>query len=254
MKNLSNKKKFENGQTLIETLVAIFMLITGITASLGLAIYAFGQSTGVVKQIVAEGLAREGIEAVKNMRDINWLRQTTINSDCYNYVSQAFDSNCYKDWMGNAGTGYFCLDPTDNSGNCNGNGATTQEYFLGTKGSDSDFWVLKRQRNCGSNCNYGLLLDLTNSGGRGIYNTQTDNGVTCSNGAGKSDFCRRIVITEISTRPYDKTNSQGPGPMLEVKSQVWWTDKKCPRSATWPGLGTCSLELTSYLTNWKDYQ
>ena len=68
-----NCQKFprNKGQTLIETLAAVFILVMGVSASVGLAIYAFNTSGGVVKQIIATGLAREGLEAVRNMRDSN---------------------------------------------------------------------------------------------------------------------------------------------------------------------------------------
>ena len=59
----------------------------GVSSAVGLAIYAFNSSSSVTKQIIATGLAREGIEAVKNMRDTNWLQQTTIDTNCYNSYS-----------------------------------------------------------------------------------------------------------------------------------------------------------------------
>jgi hypothetical protein len=39
-------------------------MIMGITAALGLANYSLNASSNIVKQLVAVGLAREGVEAV----------------------------------------------------------------------------------------------------------------------------------------------------------------------------------------------
>ena len=60
------------GFTLIETIVAIAILTTGILGGLALAVYALGASDVALKQIIATHLAREGIEAVRSRRDRNW--------------------------------------------------------------------------------------------------------------------------------------------------------------------------------------
>src|SRR6267154_1116516 len=70
---LNKKYKFSEGQTLIETIVAIFVLTMGLTTALGLAIYVFSNSNRFLNEIVASNLAREGVDAVRMMRDSNWL-------------------------------------------------------------------------------------------------------------------------------------------------------------------------------------
>lgn len=234
----------QQGQTLIETLVAIFILIMGVSAATGLAIYAFNSSTSVVKQIIGNGLAREGVEAVKNMRDTNWLQDTLVQNGCYDYASsQSNAANCYQNWLSQK----YCINPTGNNGNCNGS-ATTMNYnlsFNGTADPDTgNYWILNTQRGCtdGISCHYGLDLDPTN-GTSGIY--------TADNSAvdGSSVYYRRIIITKDTTSPFN----QDVGPKLIVKSQVWWVDKNCPRTSIWPGLGQCSVEVQSVLTNWKNY-
>ncbi|PIR97618.1 MAG: hypothetical protein COT91_00500 [Candidatus Doudnabacteria bacterium CG10_big_fil_rev_8_21_14_0_10_41_10] len=88
----------ENGQTLIETLVAIFLLTTGIIGGLSLAIFALGASDVTVNQIVATNLAREGVEVVRNMRDTNWLEAEDADglSDCSSDIGVG--QECYADW------------------------------------------------------------------------------------------------------------------------------------------------------------
>lgn len=243
------------GQTLIETLVAIFMLIMGVSAALGLAIFALASSGNITKQIIATGLAREGLEAVKNMRDTNWLRgalsdPTANPPGCYNYIDASNTATCYKSWLGTSNNAPYCIDPTDNNGNnCNGSipPGTYQDFNLGFDSSKSgtDYWNFNRQRNSND---FGLIYDRANSTGNGFYYAK--NGVTCANGGGISDYCRKITLTKIITPPYN----QDAGPMLRVQSFVWWVDKKCPRVLDWPqASASCRVEMDTYLTNWKTY-
>ena len=61
------------GQSLLEAIFAIGLLLIAVSAVLGLAIAnSAGQSASEL-QLVANNLAREGIEVVRNVRDSNWL-------------------------------------------------------------------------------------------------------------------------------------------------------------------------------------
>src|SRR3989344_2497962 len=86
------KYEKEKGQTLIETVVALFVLTTGLTAGLSLAIYSFSTTTEISRKIIATGLAREGIEVARRQRDSNWLAGTL--SDCGGQF-------CYATWLTN---------------------------------------------------------------------------------------------------------------------------------------------------------
>ncbi len=229
-----NQKKTNfaiSGQTLIETLAALFILVMGVTAATGLAIYSFNASTSINKQIVGTGLAREGVEAVKNMRDTNWLKIGNLDIDCYNYATLASDSKCYKKWLNPSGNvGYditakslrLSLDPSTNN----------------------SIWTTKS-----GNGNWGLDFDSNMSGGsfKGFYSIPTiATGLT----DGSSGFYRQIVLTEDASDNYKHAEYR----RLIVESRVWWIDKRCPKSAVWPGLGKCSVSLVTNLTNWKNYQ
>lgn len=231
----------QSGQTLIETLVAVFMLVMGITAALGLAIYALNSSTNISKQIIAAGLAREGIEAVKDMRDTNWLQQGTGNIDktCYDYFSGSNDANCYTHWLDQT----FCLNPS-NGGSCNGSQGSAS-YFLSFDYTTSNFWIFNKT----TSSKYGLQFSATGNS-MGFYNTKDNNGLSCANGSNMSDYCRKIVITKDTTVPYN----QNEGPLLKVQSFVWWVDKKCPRVSDYSSANSsCRVEIDSYFTNWKNY-
>jgi type II secretory pathway pseudopilin PulG len=59
--------------TLIETIVAIFILTTGILALSSLISYFISTSSISSQRLVAAYLAQEGIEIVRNLRDTNLL-------------------------------------------------------------------------------------------------------------------------------------------------------------------------------------
>ncbi len=68
------KKTFTKGFTLIETLVALTILIVVINASFGAAQYGISLSTFSKNQIIGFYLASEGVEQIRNMRDENGLK------------------------------------------------------------------------------------------------------------------------------------------------------------------------------------
>ena len=245
-----------SGQTLIETLAALFILVMGVSATVGLAIYAFATSTSITKQIVATGLAREGIEAVKAMRDTNWLNGTLTKNGCYDFSSTpigAPTASCYQNWLGqNDNATLYCINPSNGS-NCNGSD-TSDTYFLAFNSSlNAGSWVLTKDT---GNSYFGLNFDAsnaqTNSGF--YYPGSGNNGTTCQNS--NSGYCRDIIITRLDKNdgapaPY---NLDPNLPLLKVQSQVWWQDKKCPVVNTFAAANSaCRLELDTYFTNWKNY-
>ena len=225
-------KQKNAGQTLIETVVAIFVMVMGITAAVGLANYAFSNSSSIVKQIVGVGLAREGIEAIKNMRDSNWLQQTTIDTDCYDFTSASNVAKCYRNWE----TQLYNFKP-----NLSG------QYHLKFDATSPNFWILQENDPTappGQRDKWGL----DNSANLSRFGMYTYGGNPPE--LGSSGYYRKVIVTEDNTGVYANT---GIGPKIKVTVQVWWVDRKCPVSRNWPGLGKCSVELDTYLTNWKDY-
>ena len=67
----------QKGVGLVEAVVAIGILITGIISVVSLSQSNIASSQGVVARLTAINLAREGVEAVRSMRDGNWLKGRT---------------------------------------------------------------------------------------------------------------------------------------------------------------------------------
>ena len=154
------------GQTLIETVVALFILTTGLAAGLTLAIYSFSSSSVASNKIIAAALAREGLDAVRRLRDSNWLGGTL--SDCGGQI-------CYSDWL---------TTPYNISGSVSG-----EEYrMIFSPTSKGNKWTL-------SSAPFGTDMRLyihPNSGYLHTANSQP------------SQFFRKIIIIYRSTSaPYD---------------------------------------------------
>ena len=69
-----------NGFTLIEALVALVVLTVAIGPAIALAGSALRISTSIKDNLIATGLAQEGIEVVRSIRDDNWLTDTAFES------------------------------------------------------------------------------------------------------------------------------------------------------------------------------
>ncbi|XOU94480.1 MAG: type IV pilus modification PilV family protein [Candidatus Kerfeldbacteria bacterium] len=65
--------KNESGQSLMEMLIAIFILILALTATIVLIVTSINAARDSMNKLVATNLSREGIEIVRNIRDSNWI-------------------------------------------------------------------------------------------------------------------------------------------------------------------------------------
>jgi putative endonuclease len=120
--NSFRKCKSGGGFTLIETITAIFILITGILALSSLISYFVSTSSISSQRLIAIYLTQEGIEIVRNLRDTNLLSGrswnyglTSCSSGCYNfdYRSQSIpdNNNCSgKNFLNLINNFYQCSD------------------------------------------------------------------------------------------------------------------------------------------------
>ena len=65
--------KSKNGMGLMETIVALGVIMTGLVSTIALAISNLNAARGSVLRYQAASLAREDLEIIRNMRDSNWL-------------------------------------------------------------------------------------------------------------------------------------------------------------------------------------
>ena len=119
----NTKYNSRGGFTLVETLVAIFVIVTALTAAYSAAQASLKSSTRARDQVVAFYLAQEGFELVKNVRDSNvqarldWL--DGLDSTCVGDTCRisAFGSNNPKDTIDFCEpTGTSCVLQQDSDG------------------------------------------------------------------------------------------------------------------------------------------
>lgn len=79
------------GFGLVEALVAIGVLIIGLVAVATMSQSNLISSEGIQYRLVAVNLAREGVEAVRSLRDDNWLQGKTNISGLQNAWDEGFN-------------------------------------------------------------------------------------------------------------------------------------------------------------------
>jgi type II secretory pathway pseudopilin PulG len=72
--NIVKKRDIQTGFTLIEALVAIGIVLLGVTAAFSSAQFGLSSTSAVRNRVTAMYLAQEAIEGVKNMKDSNVLK------------------------------------------------------------------------------------------------------------------------------------------------------------------------------------
>lgn len=107
MSRISRKKniqKQQRGFTLLETLVAVFILTLALTGPIYIATLAIRSSVESRDNVSAYYLAEEAIEAIRNNRDTialtdstdaNWVNTITGNVDCKNANTVSSPNTCY---------------------------------------------------------------------------------------------------------------------------------------------------------------
>ncbi|MEK7631224.1 MAG: type II secretion system protein [Patescibacteria group bacterium] len=103
--------KYQRSFTLLETIVAIYVLLAGIVGSMNLAQQNIGAITLFRHQLIAANLAQEGAELVRSKRDSNYIR-CYRDPACYDTANAPPDNPNREFMKGITGTG-GCDSPFD---------------------------------------------------------------------------------------------------------------------------------------------
>lgn len=228
----ATKRHLQRGQTLIETLVAVFILTIGISTAISLGVYAFNSANSSTLVIVGTSLAREGVEAVKNQRDSNWISDSlNVKNTPIKCAAQGSTSvqPCSENWLNNLNSGTYALDfNTTNSG--------TYGTILTANPSS---YVL---RYCPSTQSY-----ISSSAGA----------PSCF-GATQSVYSRKIVLASSQTNNgnayslVDTTSGVTYPGFLSAVVTVWWTGTHCPSTSDPSTLpSSCKTTLEMHFTDWQ---
>jgi type II secretory pathway pseudopilin PulG len=230
------------GQTLIETVVAIFILVMGISTAIGLAIYSFQNTDSATKAIVGTSLAREAIEAVKNKRDSNWITDNNAGglseSNCI-FATSEIGQPCDDNWAAGLASGNYAID------------VNAQD---GSEGVLQDVLTL-------APASYQLLYCPTSGGSAGGSFISSTSGAPSCVGAQTTIYSRKVTLTLENTDPSDPTSGQTfsfsdgadtfPA-LLDVVSTVWWQSRRCPQTTDPTTLpNSCKVVLETHLLNWR---
>jgi hypothetical protein len=74
----------KRGETIMETVIALSILAIGLTFSSVLISSSLRNISISKNRVIAVNIAREGIEAVRNIRDTNWLKFSGRRRTCWN--------------------------------------------------------------------------------------------------------------------------------------------------------------------------
>lgn len=78
-----NPKSEISGQGLLEAIVAITIIGSGLVGVINLALVNKSGSESGEERLLATNLAREGVEIIRNRRDANWLARSAWDSGLY---------------------------------------------------------------------------------------------------------------------------------------------------------------------------
>ncbi|MGE5298204.1 MAG: type II secretion system protein [Acidobacteriaceae bacterium] len=242
---LKFSKNEEAGQTLIETVTAIAILLTALMAGLGATYSSLNSSDVSKKQIIATNLAREGVDVIRMMRDTNWLTGPT-NSQPVNCLDIG-GKLCYQ----NAFSNPYNFQLPAGGGPVSPGGLNPDKFFRVKFNTDTRTWELDDITGT-SNENYLLCLQPN---GTYQHNAPGNSGVECTNGG----FARRIAISTRQIPGFVTPNAYNME--VTVQSIVRWSGRNCPSMDISEGQivmnttpAPCKVIVEERLTNWKDYR
>ncbi|QFR39048.1 hypothetical protein A9Q91_02325 [Candidatus Gracilibacteria bacterium 28_42_T64] len=88
-------KHSKKATSIVEAMVITLILVTGITGMYKIYIESIRLSDSTVNKIQAIQIAREGIEAMTNIRDTNWILFSSDYKNCWNTLN--YESTCIGD-------------------------------------------------------------------------------------------------------------------------------------------------------------
>jgi len=108
-KKFTTRFKERAADTLIEVMVALFVLTLGSLAATSLVVSSLQANTFSKDSLVAVNLAVEGIEAIRNIRDTNWIKFAYDKENCWlMYPDKQAGDNCSGANL--IDTGYYSVD------------------------------------------------------------------------------------------------------------------------------------------------
>jgi len=114
----------QQGFTLLELMISIFIISIGVIAIFSVTAKYTQQTASTRESLVASYLGQEGVEIVKNIRDINWVKGngwnsglTSCSSGCEaDYASSSLVSSTSRYLYIDNATGFYQYTPGSEGG------------------------------------------------------------------------------------------------------------------------------------------
>lgn len=211
----------QRGDTILEVVVAMVLLASILTATFSIINQAINTNVNIKNRIIALNIAREGFEAVRNLRDTNWLKYSGDRRSKWLCRDSSGINACDgsgSTLIDSTGTGeYYTIDYN----------LTDNRYYLDTTALSEDLDLTSGTQTAVNQAEYRLNLD-----------TATRRYVHDSGLGEPSIFYREIVLRAINpfneqvTKPnFCDNNSQEPDcfyARLRVESRVHWMEEGAP--------------------------
>lgn len=87
----------QRGETILEIVISMSVLTIGITLASTVMGSALRNMNASKNRVIAVNVAREGLEAMRNIRDTNWLKYSSKKRECWNHEPRPEPDDCADD-------------------------------------------------------------------------------------------------------------------------------------------------------------
>lgn len=217
----------KTADTLIEVIIALFVLVIGSGAATVLIVSSLQANTFSKDSLVGLNLAVEGIEAIRNIRDTNWVKFSYDKENCWNMEPDTASGDPCTSVSGNL------IEASNYTVDLN-----TSNYTWGLTDKGSNLLNLDGGTPANNDPYKLYYIDLDSSLDSDGNGTKTDDkdlhvSLTAAGGTdtGESKFYRMVSVT------YDAVDPN----IMNVESLVQWE----------AGPIVHQIKLTSSLTNFN---
>jgi len=239
-----NFLRAHRGDTLLEVMVSMVLLSSILISTFSILNRAADTNINVKNRIIALNIGREGMEAVRNLRDTNWLKYSGDRRAKWLCRDSSGSPNACNGstsiLIDNDGTGkYYTIDYD----------TTASRYYLAQTSLNEDLDLTSASQSAVDQNDYQLHLDNTNS-----RYTHTTTG-----SSNPSQFYRQVFLQainpyhEISVTPglptFCDSNADEPDCFygrLKMRVVVHWLEEGRPRKITLEGFLFDFFERNEY--------
>jgi len=227
-----------SGQTMIELVVVIFIILTAIGGIAALVTVSVRGENMTEETVIAYNLAREGVELARALRDNSFtsdLRSPTCTSDCQTLRSNIADHDGIVQTLQAASPyGYFPVLNYD--GSISDFSSRGTDVCLRNSSSDSRYY-------------YNFYSTVNTNSCQPDYNASTGN-------AGATRYKRRIQVDYICVNPVSNTECVSTGTGCGVAPCATFTLFAGHKVTSWVQItnrrgGNKNVSVEDYLYAWK---